>query len=457
MPILVSRGLPFPGRSIILFVALGLVLLSPPHRVWATTVADVPLFYAVQSPPDGRGELDSVALWVTPDGRGAYLFITDKAWNSVEIHDAVSNTYVGRMGTSDSGVGQMARPNGIAVATGLPTPQGPRDLVLVAERDNDRISAWLLPFTAPVGSFGAGEISVPYGVTVHVANGVHEVWVTSTGYTPQRVQVYRLGWDPLTGITAQLDRWFEVPGNAVLESIVVDPVHERALVCDESTFDIMVYSLAGSLLTRFGAGIFAEEPEGLAIYDTGEGTGYIVVSDQKSVPMQFEVFDRRTYAHIGAFMGPTLNTDGLTLTQATLPNLPNGSLFAVHNDMTLHAYDWSDIAGAMSLCVNTCQTSYAPTDRAPTPMALLGCHPNPFNPTTTVTYRIGRRSRVTMSLFDLRGHRIRTLIDRDMAPGEYQRVIRGVDETGKELPNGVYFVVLRAADDVASTKIILVK
>jgi len=423
----------------------------------ASPATSIPLFYSVGTPPDGRGELDSVALWVGPNATSALLFITDKLFDSVEIHNAVTNTYVGRLGTSGSGTGQMARPNGVVVGHGLPTSIGPRDMVFVAERDNNRVSAWLIPYMYPLGDFGAGEISQPYGVTYHLDNGVPQVWVTSTGYTPQRVQIYDVGWDAQTGLQATLNRWFAVPGSSVLETIVVDPVSQRVLVCDEGSFDIMVFDFDGILLRRFGTGDFTDDPEGMAIYDTGNGTGYIVVSDQVSSPMEFEVFDRQTYERIGAFTGVTAGTDGLTLTQAPLPNLPNGSLFAVHSDASLHSYDWADIAAEMGLCVNDCETSDTQAELAPRKSGILSSLPNPFNPTTTIRYRVSREGPVVLSIFDLQGRLVRTLLDANKAPGDHQEIWRGQDDAGRTASAGIYFVQMISAAGVSTHKVILVK
>jgi 3-phytase len=446
---------PYRFRTLFRMVVLFTVLLLPVASSWA--MPSVPLFYSVGTPPDGRGELDSVALWVGPGAASALLFISDKTFDSVEIHDAVTNTYVGRLGTSGSGPGQMQRPNGVVVGHGFPTASGPLDILFVAERDNWRVSAWVIPYLVPLGVFGGGDVREPYGVAYHVDNGIPQIWVTSNGYSPHRVHVFDLCVDAQGVLHAPLNRWFAVSSGAVLESIVVDPVEQRVLLCDEGNFDVMVYSMQGSLLTRFGSGLFSGDTEGIAIYDTGAGSGYIVVADQESFPMEFEFFDRQTYAHIGSFTGPTTGTDGLTLTQAALPNLPNGSLFAIHNDRGLHSYDWAAIATAMGLCVNDC----APTDTAvePTPRrgGILSSQPNPFNPSTTIHYRVAREGQVILQVFDLQGRLVRTLLDNRRVPGDHEVTWHGHDNDGRSVAAGIYFVQMQASGEVSTHKVILVK
>jgi len=439
-------------------VLVFLLLAQPQTTAWSLPMADIPLTYIVQEPTDGpRGELDSVALWVSPNGTQSLLFITDKLLDVVEVHDVITNTYVGRIGGSGSGPGQMARPNGVAVAHDMPTYLGPRDILLVVERDNDRVSAWLLPWLYPLGTFGDGATLTPYGVTTHVDNGIMQAWVTSTGYSPQRVMVYDLSWESGTDFVGTLNRSFEVPGDAVLESIVIDPVHQRAIVCDEGNFNIMAYSMAGSLLTRFGVGVFVDDPEGVDIYDTGNGTGYIVIPDQNSVPMQFEVFDRVSFDYMGSFSGPTAGTDGLVLTQRPLPNLPNGAMFAVHNDSTVHVYDWADIAAGMGLCVNECSTSDAASDPVPRRTTLLTGQPNPFNPATSIRFALDRPGRTVLRIYDLQGRLVRHLLDRQLPAGEHQVPWRGTDDAGRSLAAGVYFVQLESGEARSRAKVTLVK
>ena len=66
--------------------------------------------------------------------------------------------------------------------------------------------------------------------------------------------------------------------------------------------------------------------------------------------------------------------------------------------------------------------------------------PNPLNPSGTLTFRSQAAGVVRLSLFDLRGRRVRTLIeDRFMAPGLHTARVDGRGEGGEELASGVYF------------------
>ena len=307
----------------------------------------VPVFYITSTPPGGNGTMDSVALWVAPDPNDSILFITDKTMHYLEMHDAVTNTYIGRIGGSGSGPGQLNYPNGVAVAYNVATGIGVKDIVLTVERDNHRVSCFALPGKTFLGDFGATNLVDPYGIGLYWKNGNQlQAWITETDGSTDKVLVFNVT-ASAQGLTGALD--FSFPTQGSLESIAIDPVSQRALIADEAGNNVMVYDLNGNFIQRFGAGLFVSDPEGIAIYDAHNGTGYIIVSDQYASPTQYEVFDRQTYASLGNFSGTTDETDGITLTQAPLPNLPNGSFYAQNSDKDAHCYDWAAIANALGL------------------------------------------------------------------------------------------------------------
>lgn len=311
----------------------------------AVTVS-VPIVYETNLPPDGNGTMDSVAIWVAPDPSQSLLFMTDKSRDYLEIHDPVSNTYLSRIGGTGSGNGQLNYPNGVGVAYGVNTGLGLKDVVFAVERDNARVSAFSLPEQTFIGSFGAGQVGEPYGIAFYWQGSQLQAWVTDNDGSQDRTYVFDIV-ATATGITGTLNFSFVTAGT--LESLVIDPVSQHALLCDEAAGNVMVYDLQGNFIQRFGAGLFVDDPEGIVIYDTGGGAGYIIVADQNASPTQFEVFDRQTYQHLGNFTGPTTGTDGIALTQRALPNLPSGSFYAIDSDRTTHAYSWAAIANAMGL------------------------------------------------------------------------------------------------------------
>ncbi|MDO9695200.1 MAG: PQQ-dependent sugar dehydrogenase [Candidatus Latescibacteria bacterium] len=93
------------------------------------------------------------------------------------------------------------------------------------------------------------------------------------------------------------------------------------------------------------------------------------------------------------------------------------------------------------------------------PIALLaGNTPNPFNPRTTIAYRAVRDgARVTLGIFDLAGHRVRTLVDEVQAAGDRTVVWDGNDDNGLAAPAGVYLYTLQQDGTRQSRRMTLVR
>ena len=84
-------------------------------------------------------------------------------------------------------------------------------------------------------------------------------------------------------------------------------------------------------------------------------------------------------------------------------------------------------------------------------------HPNPFNPTTSIRYDVHQRVRVTLSIFDVRGELVTTLVDEEQAPGSKSIVWSARDRRGNALASGVYLCRLHAGVVEQTRKLVLLK
>jgi len=90
--------------------------------------------------------------------------------------------------------------------------------------------------------------------------------------------------------------------------------------------------------------------------------------------------------------------------------------------------------------------------------ALRQNYPNPFNPETTISYDLNGESIVILTIYDLSGQIIRTLVnDQAMSAGHYKSVWDGRDESGAKVASGVYFYQLRAGEFIAKKKMTLLQ
>jgi len=79
-------------------------------------------------------------------------------------------------------------------------------------------------------------------------------------------------------------------------------------------------------------------------------------------------------------------------------------------------------------------------------------YPNPFNPTTVISYDLPKRSHVLITVYDILGREVKTLVNEDQKAGSYR-----VTLVASDLPSGVYFYRIVAGSFVQTKKLVLVK
>jgi hypothetical protein len=83
--------------------------------------------------------------------------------------------------------------------------------------------------------------------------------------------------------------------------------------------------------------------------------------------------------------------------------------------------------------------------------------PNPFNPSTTISFTLPDRMHVRLSVYDPRGRLVRTLVDETLDNGLEERSWDGNDSRGNPVSSGIYFYRLVAGDRVITKKMVLLK
>ncbi|MCX6224118.1 MAG: T9SS type A sorting domain-containing protein, partial [Bacteroidia bacterium] len=88
----------------------------------------------------------------------------------------------------------------------------------------------------------------------------------------------------------------------------------------------------------------------------------------------------------------------------------------------------------------------------PKGFSLLQNHPNPFDRTTTFQFRLPESGLVTLSVYNIMGETIQTIVSRQYPAGEFR-----VDWTPENLPGGIYFYRLQAGPNLESKRMILLR
>ncbi len=84
-------------------------------------------------------------------------------------------------------------------------------------------------------------------------------------------------------------------------------------------------------------------------------------------------------------------------------------------------------------------------------------YPNPFNPSTTIDFYLPEAAHVQISILNVLGQVVATLIDKTVSSGQHSVCWNGVDASGENVASGVYFYRLTTPDKVETRKMVVLK
>ncbi|MFQ5706817.1 MAG: right-handed parallel beta-helix repeat-containing protein [bacterium] len=95
---------------------------------------------------------------------------------------------------------------------------------------------------------------------------------------------------------------------------------------------------------------------------------------------------------------------------------------------------------------------------APEQFELLQNYPNPFNPTTEIAFVVPDNSQVRLTVYNVLGQQVRTLLDREDVPAGRRTITwDGKNDSGQQVPSGIYFYRLEAGTVALSRRMVLLK
>lgn len=284
---------------------------------------------------DGRN-VDSIAFWEAQAPEQSLMFVTSKNNASIEVYQYPFQAQLQTL-SCDS------ETNGVWV-------DQERDVLYVTKRDSSEICAFDLPdldnnpslrFTTAA----TGGDSEPNLTLLTVPNGQKRIYVSydDTVYYHDAQTTEPLGqFTPSEG----------------LETMYADDYYQEIYIPDEGgRSGVYVYSPDGNPAgSPFGdRSIFDADAEGISVFkclDAGvdSGEGLIVVADQKDDLTEFEVFNRKTKAHLGMIhISEVNNTDGIAITQQSAPDYPLGLLAVIDDDTSTVGVGWDTILETIGL------------------------------------------------------------------------------------------------------------
>ncbi len=276
----------------------------------------------------------------------------------------------------------LDRPNNVDVEYGLPLGGDMADIAVVTERKRHRLRAFRIdaatrrlvdvsgPDGIPVLAGQQGEAAEPMGIGLYKRprdGAIFAIVSPKTGGTSDYLWQYRLEDDGAGTVKGTLVRRFGAFSGAgpdpeeqnEIEAVVVDDELGHVFYADEQ-YAIRKWHAdpdhgeAARELAVFARDGFAGQREGLAIYASPDGTGFLVATDQRPRATAFRLFRREgssTSPHdhsevVKVVATAADSTDGIEATSVALgPSFPAGALVAMNSaDRNFWIFRWDHLA-----------------------------------------------------------------------------------------------------------------
>ena len=84
-------------------------------------------------------------------------------------------------------------------------------------------------------------------------------------------------------------------------------------------------------------------------------------------------------------------------------------------------------------------------------------YPNPFNPSTTLRYALPKQSEIKITIYDMIGRKVRTLVNSSQNAGYRSVIWDATDDNGKPVSAGIYLYQIQADEYINTKKMVLLK
>lgn len=299
-------------------------------------------------------DTDDPAIWINPDDASkSIVFGTDKDTNGGIYAYDLNGKII-----KDKCILNVKRPNNVDLRYGLQINDSVQtDIIAFTEREKQQIRVFSVPDMTPLDGGGIpvfadeqnNEFRFPMGISLYKSPETGKMYAIvgrKTGPKEDYLYQYELKADSTGTVAGNLVRKFgDFSGKKEIEAIAVDDEMGFVYYSDEMD-GVKKYhaepSKGNERVAFFGTDKFKRDIEGIAIANTGNGEGYIIVSDQQQG--YFNVFSRKDNSFIKAINLTTVETDGCDVVTVPLNDTFKTGLFAAMNDdKTFYFYDFAKL------------------------------------------------------------------------------------------------------------------
>ena len=296
-------------------------------------------------------DTDDPAIWINPQDASQSLIIgTDKETEGglfvFDLNGKIVNKVPG-----------LKRPNNVDVEYGFNFQGKKIDIAVTTERQQNKIRIYEVPSMEEIGAISVFEGETdrdPMGISIYKNPQTDEIFaIVGRKFGPTGTYLWQYKLSENNGkVTGEVVRKFgNFSGKKEIESIAVDDELGFIYYSDEG-FGVRKYyadpAKGNQELVLFGQKDFKEDVEGISIYDTGNGKGYILISNQQADT--FNVYRREgdngnanQHYRIAEIPVSTKESDGSEVVNVNLgPKFPNGVFVAMTNGKVFHYYDWRE-------------------------------------------------------------------------------------------------------------------
>jgi YVTN family beta-propeller protein len=386
----------------------------------------IPLPAAYPYPYDATMTPDGSEVWV-PDASGDHVVVIDVATNTI-THTIPVGEYPNSVVFTDDG------------STALVSARD-GDYVTLIKTSDYSITDSLYVLTGSGGTYdGPGNMALdPVSKNIYALDWYGDTLfeIDENASTVLRsvdigIDVWQLVCDPGGQYVYVTDRGPDVV--RVIDRATLTEVTTVSVGSDPWGIDV---TLDGSKLV-----VACEDDSNVYVIDTSDWSTTIIPLDAGADPRDVDILDSELHAFIaGGIISATdavyvVELVGNTL-KSTIPVGGNPNCMAVQPQMTS-----ADVGVA--------------GETVETPLQ-LGCHPNPFNPKTTIEFYMPERGVMELAVYDVSGRRVALLEHGTMGAGEHRAEWNGRCSDGSAAATGVYFMRLRAMEGSKTVKAVLLK
>lgn len=227
--------------------------------------------------------------------------------------------------------------------------------------------------------------------------------------------VNRETWIDIDGITQPPADYRETPG-ALANFSSLGPTVDYRIKPEIVAPGHHVASALSSSIVPYSSDLL---PDGNHVMMSGTSMSSPVTTG--AIALMLEQYPNYTNEQIRSHLFNNTITDEFTPSAGSLPN-------------NFWGYGKLDIFGAM-----TEQKTAVVEESFPGSFLLQQNYPNPFNPTTTVSYYLPEAAQVKLTVYNIMGQKIRTLVDANETQGIKNTVWDGKDVSGQTVSGGIYF------------------